>query len=197
MFGWLREKNENARVYMCTKEVLWDLDAADPMKRARILAMTSLFRKMILVDGNIPPMILNNPLLFSRKDLMKVYIVLEDARNLMQFQFDTTKKNMQSLGLELPAFSIEHFKNTRRSFEVWMVVLGAGIKPDLRDQARLLWNHLETSRENLPKAVTQLFEISNKTKELTGSDDSIFSDISSEDWLDICEFQPAIFEQKI
>ncbi|CAD5265873.1 hypothetical protein BOSE62_30244 [Bosea sp. 62] len=54
MLGWLAKKSENARVYMCVKEVLWDLEKADGLRRATLLMLAQWFRLTMTDDGGCP-----------------------------------------------------------------------------------------------------------------------------------------------
>jgi hypothetical protein len=44
MLGWLAKKSENARAYMCMKEVKWDLERADGLRRATLLLLAERLR---------------------------------------------------------------------------------------------------------------------------------------------------------
>lgn len=135
MLGWLAKKGQQSRVYMCIKEVKWDLESADAVRRAMIVAMATIIRVDVIEGSGLPQEVLNRPLDYSRDDLMRFYVQLEDIRNANNLQIQNVQKMMRRFGTELPDFAIEHAKLTGRALEVWMCTIGAGIAVDRRDLA--------------------------------------------------------------
>ncbi len=115
MFGWFQKKGENARVYMSTKEVTWEIDGAEQLYRAKILAIASALRDTMFEDGELPSEVLDRPLDFSRAELMQVYGILEDIRNNARSQLEQLKKVAPSVGMEIPEFALEHMKDSNRA----------------------------------------------------------------------------------
>jgi hypothetical protein len=62
MLGWLSKKSENARVYMCVKEVKWDLEKADVPRRAMLLLLAQWYRVGMTEQGGAPHSIFDRPL---------------------------------------------------------------------------------------------------------------------------------------
>ena len=181
MFGWLKKKGEGSRVYMCIKEVKWELESGDPLKQAKILAISSVMGKEFFDSGDIPIDVVDRPLDYSRDDLMKFYESLEDIRNNNTLQIAHTKKMMRQMGVELPKFAEEHAKQTNRSLEVWMATVGAGIALDRRDDVREIWKLLIQSKLSLDEAMDEIVATENKTMEITGQEGGMFSDYDREE----------------
>jgi hypothetical protein len=85
MFGWLAKKNEDARVYMCVKEVKWDIEKSDELRRAVILVMAHIQRIGMSEDEDLKR-IIDNPFAFDRRDAVFLYVRLEDLRNTIRLQ---------------------------------------------------------------------------------------------------------------
>jgi hypothetical protein len=192
MVGWLAKKAQNSRVYMCIKEVKWELETATPLRQATILALAQYFRGRMLREMDVPDAMLDKPLDYSRSDLWSIYDILETLRNQNTLQLDATIKNARRIGMELPQFSIDHAKATSRALEVWMATLGAGIVPDRRDDVRAIWSHLSGSLEHVEEAIIQLRTVEQRTSEMTGMPaEEMFAEINPNDWLAYCRFVPS------
>ncbi len=197
MLGWLKKKVQNSRVYMCTKEVKWELESGDIIKRAKILAIVSVLGREFFNSGDIPIDVIDRPLDYSRDDLMKFYIIMEDIRNNHTLQIAHTKKMMSKLGIEFPSFAEEHAKLTGRSLEILMATIGAGITVERRDDVREIWSLLIKSKELLIKAMDEIIETESKTMEITGQKGGMFAEYGCEEWLAACEFIPAQFKKEL
>ena len=92
MFDWIEKKLENSRVYMCIKEVKWDIEGSTKTRRAVLLASVQYFRNSMLEPRGVPKEIFDNPLEYTRSDLMGFYNILEDVRNQNRRELDATKK---------------------------------------------------------------------------------------------------------
>jgi len=111
MLGWLVKKGQNSRVFMCIKEVKWELEAGSPLKRATILALAQIFRSDMFSELGDSQDVLDCPFDYSRADLMQFYEMLEDIRNQSTMQIEATQKNMKQFGMELPDFAVDHAKH--------------------------------------------------------------------------------------
>jgi hypothetical protein len=194
MLKWLLRKNEDARIYMCIKEVKWELQAADPLKRATILAMAQLVHETTIDEAIAHA--LNHPLDRSREFLIELYRGLEDVRNRCRLELDATKTSMRRFGMELPQFSVEHAKITERGVEVWMCTVGAGISPHLRDEVRQIWAYLVDARGHVELAIEKLRDIERRTCEMTGAA-GMFPPMSDEQWEDLCGYVPTMFRGRL
>jgi len=197
MLQWLTNRNHDARVYMCIKEVKWELEKADPIKRAKILAVAmSLFQEM--QDPEFPlEQLVNRPLDYPRKDLLMIYENLENLRNDGVRQWEHMKKNMRQFGMDLPDFSDQHFKLVRRALEIWMITVGAGIAPNRRDDVREIWKMLTSSRSRLDEAIESLVEVEEKTASLTGQSADMFSYMDPIKFKEACSFVPEQFSKEL
>ncbi len=193
MLQWIGKKGEDARVYMCIKEIKGELGVADGVQRATILAMVQLLRQSMFIDTGTEG-IVDRPLDYSRRELMQFYGGLENIRNQAAIELQNTKANMLRLGMTLPQFAIDHAKNTARGLEVWMCTLGAGICPNRREDVREIWSHLAGSSDHLPVAIHNIKDVERKTGEMTGAG-PIFS-LSYSEWFGLCEYVPSMFEPR-
>jgi hypothetical protein len=198
MVGWLAKKAQNSRVYMCIKEVKWELETATPLKQATILALAQFIRGGMLEEVNVPHAMLDKPLDYSRRDLWSIYDVLETLRNHNTLQLDATIKNARRVGMELPQFSIDHAKATSRALEVWMATIGAGIVPDRRDDVRAIWTHLTGSYDHVGEAIIHLQNVEQRTSEMAGAPaEGMFAQIDPNDWREICRFVPSALKSEL
>jgi hypothetical protein len=198
MFDWLAKKGQNSRVYMCIKEVKWDLEVAAPLKRATILALAQLLRADALSEAGLSADVLDRPLDYCRDHLMRYYELLETWRNSNILQIEAVRANMRRLGMILPTFAVDHATTTGRALEIWMCTLGAGIVTERRDDVRAIWSYLSCSLNNLDQAFQNLQELEQKTAAMTGScDTSMFSTLDISDWKDLCRFVPSAFAKEL
>lgn len=196
MLGWLAKKGQNSRVYMCVKEVKWELETGTQVHRATILAMASLLRVKVLED--FPTSVMDRPLDYSREDLMRFYEMLENIRNMATLHRERLQKSMASLGMALPDFAIAHAKVSNRALEVWMCTLGAGIVPDQRDEVRQIWRYLSGSFPYLATGIANLRKTEQMTARATGSPESgMFGDMETNKWLEASRFVPSAFVNEL
>ncbi|PCJ60345.1 MAG: hypothetical protein COA65_03710 [Rhodospirillaceae bacterium] len=198
MVGWFAKKMQNSKVYMCIKEVKWELETTDKGHHATILALGQFLRQEVFTDIELLGEALDRPLDYSRDDLVHFYEMLENIRNKNAIQLEQTKKNMRRLGIELPEASVQHVKNTSRGLEVWMCTLGAGIAVDRRDDIRDIWKYLSASRSHLEQAILGLRQVEKVTEEMTGMPSAgMFGNFDIEKWIAACEFIPSIFVKEL
>jgi len=196
MFGWLQKKSENARVYMCVKELKWDLETASQIRRAKILAMAQLLRTTFSDFPNFEDAI-ENPLDYPRSQIATFYTEMENMRNTASVQMKQLSKQFESMGISLPSEMQEHVKLTNRAIEVWMTLFGCGLAPDCRDDVREIWMHLSEAINDVPDAITELRAMSSRQAELTGED--MFSSMApnDEEWILLCNFTPKQFTKNL
>ncbi len=194
MLGWLKKKGQDSRIYMCIKEVKWELETADQIKRARILAIASALRNYCFSAGEIPIDVLDRPLDYSRNDLMLFYEYIETIRNNV-VQIPHTKKMLGKFGMELPAFVEDHAKMTRKALEVWMSTIGSGIATERRDDVRDIWKFLAQSKPFINEAMDQIVDNERTTLKMTGQtdEDGVFVNYDRDEWESACEFVPSQF----
>ena len=195
MFDWLKKKSENARVYMCVKELKWDLETASPIRRAKVLAMAQLLR-IGFVDIPSFKDAIENPLEYPREQMAYMYGTLENMRNSAAMQIPQMKKNsIQILGAELPEEMIDHVKLTNRATEVWMTLFGCGLAPDVREDVRQIWTYMLSSKNHLTSAMSDLRDMAKRQKRFTG--ENIFEDVYDDEWIELCEFIPKQFSKSL
>ncbi len=192
MFGWINKKGQNARIFMCIKELLWDLESSSPLRRAKMVAYSSVYRMAWTEEGVlIYEDVLSRPFDYSRDDLMKIYEEHEDLRNNGALELEQIKKkHMRIHGFDLPAFAIEQSKLTRRALEILMCTIGVGIVPERRAEVRKIWRYLIDSFPQLNEAILSLREQEDKVCKMTGTDERIFP-ADTNLWLDMCRFVPS------
>lgn len=196
MFGWLQKKSENARVYMCVKELKWELEAASKIHRAKILAMAQLLRTTFSDFPNFEDAI-ENPLDYPRSQIATFYTEMESMRNSASLQMKQLSKQFESMGISLPSEMQEHVKLSNRALEVWMTLFGCGLAPDCRDDVREIWMLLSGAIDDVPNAITELRAMSSRQAKLTGED--MFSSTAphDEDWIILCNFIPKQFTKNL
>lgn len=198
MLGWLVKKGQQSRVYMCIKEVMWELQSSDSVRRAMILAIASVLRVKAIEGSGIPHDILDRPLDYSRDDLMRFYGQLEDIRNANTLQIQHVRKTMRRLGEELPEFAVQHARNTGRGLEVWMCTIAAGIAVDRRDDVRDIWRLMISSKRSLLEAFKRLRATEQRTAEMTGvAGSEMFIAIEDQSWFEACRFVPSVFIKEL
>jgi hypothetical protein len=80
MTGWIAKKAQDTRINMCVKEVVWDLESGDGLRRATILALAQFLRSSFQEERLLTEA-LDRPLSLGRDDLLSLYERLETLRN--------------------------------------------------------------------------------------------------------------------
>jgi hypothetical protein len=184
MFGWLTKKSLDARVFMCVKEVKWDLENSDGLRRATILVLAQIIRSNMCAN-DVDERLFSNPRAYNQDGLSLAYQTLEDTRNSQTVQRDRIKKMM-------PTYAVAHSKNATRGLEVWMCSLGAAIVPGVGDDVRAIWRMLMDSRPLVNKALDQLKAVETMTMLDTGRSDHRFGALSTQDIEAIAAFAPSV-----
>ena len=203
MLSWLKSKNDSARVYMCMKELMWDLESASPLRRARILILGQIVRATTF--GLEPTMqdIFDRPFDYPRSDLIELYEGIEKIRNQANSQLEHLKKISVSLtGAELPEVVVSRSKDSSRGLEIWMCTLGAGVAPNRRDEVRQIWELLQSSIGAVPEAVESLLKddelMQQRSMQLTGhTNQTMWDDLSIDQIALACRFVPSIFTKRL
>jgi hypothetical protein len=194
MFGWLAKKGEDARVFMCVKEVKWELEKADGVRRATILLIAQYFRLNMEKEG-LENRVFDNPFAYTRTEMLQFYSGLEVTRNNMVRGHEHTNRMMQPLS-GWPDYAARHSRNAIRGMEVWMCNTGAAVAPAVRDDIRLLWNRLNGSKGFLTEAIKSLREVERMTESATGvsgGSGGIPDALSVDEWPRIASFVPSVF----
>ncbi len=218
MFNWFQKKSENACVYMCVKELKWDLKNSTPLRRAKILAIAQLLRHNF---SEIPLFqdAINSPFNCPREQMITIYGGMENMRNLATIQLSQLKKTFSKLFKEFPdAIRIlpfdkfpdemeDHVKLTNKALEVWMTLIGCSFVPNVRDDVRKIWDFLLNSKGILKHAMTDLREFSVKQAQLEkpinpeiaqliGRENVMYIMPPTDDeWLLLCDFIPSQFSK--
>jgi hypothetical protein len=189
LFDWLKKKSQNARVYMCVKELKWDLEQSSDMRKAKVLAMAQLLRKAFSDDFPLEDVI-NEPWVYPREQIEPLYSGLEDMRNGAVVQLASLKKSFAGMGYKLPEDVEPHVKLTNRSLEVWMTSLGIGMAPDTMQDVQSIWQHLDIPNGHLLPAMSDLREMAARQQEYTGI--NIFDEmyVTDSQWAFLCDFRP-------
>jgi hypothetical protein len=199
MLRWLATRGENARVYMCIKEVKWDLETADTPRRAMLLANAQRFRLEMLDEdkAGLAPSYFDLSRSHSRADLFKIYEVFETIRNNMNYQYEQIQKRLARIGVMLPAYAVEHSKNINRGLEVRMCTLGSGIVPDRHDDVRKIWMMLSEGLPLVPEAIRRLQEIAESMATFTGASNptDMFDEQTIPKLLAAADFVPSAFRR--
>lgn len=197
MLEWLMKKGQNSRVLMCIKEVKWELEAADPTRRAAILIVAQSLRTSALSEDAIPASVFDRPLDYSRDDLMRFYGILEDIRNMGTAQLEQNQRGLRRLGIEMPEFAVRHAKDTNKALEIWMCTLGAGICPDRRDDVRVVWRLLADARSHLAEGAAHLKKVERMTSDATGESASMMDVPAWAELQQLCAFVPSSFTSQL
>jgi hypothetical protein len=153
MFKWISQAGEDARVKMCVKSVLWELEMAGMKKRAKILLLAQTNRFQWTSSGAVDLRVLENPLAFPRADMWMVYETLEAARNRLTAQAENIKRQLKAVGMPIPPSSEADMKDSVTAIEIWMCVVGMGIVPQARESVWKIWTVMLAAAEHIPDAL--------------------------------------------
>ncbi len=193
MFGWLAKKGEDARVAMCVKELKWDLETAQPLRRAKILALAQLLRSELLSASGLPTGLIDQPFNYDRATVVQLYTTLETIRNSSALELEQSKKVSARIGMPFPALVEQQSKDTRRAIEVWMISVGVGVLPSARDDARAIWALLWGEQAFLPAAMRSLRDMESELAATFGTEPTgMFSSVPDGEWLALCQYRPTM-----
>lgn len=193
MFGWLAKKGQDARVYMCVKEMKMALGAASDVRRAKILAMASLLRGQLFSGAGLPREAIDHPMGQPSDQLMQIYEMLEEMRNHNTREILLTKKRLAQFGMSLPAAAEEHAKNTGFGVEVWMATVAPGIVAERSDDVLKIWELLRGSRARLDEALEGILHTEAQTMSMLGQERGPLANIDRSEWLELCDYEPSQF----
>jgi hypothetical protein len=196
MLNWLRKRGENSRIYMCCKEVRWDIERATDERLAIILALSCLYRDILTEEMGVPANVLDRPSSYERGNLITFYSVLETVRNNNAAQFGQVRTFFKGMGLPLPEFLSQHTANVGRAIETWMCTIGGGAKPEVQEEVRLIWGGLLRSAPLLPQAMMHLHAVEERTERHLGESPRFLRHFTPEDVAFGADDVPADYRQK-
>lgn len=188
MLGWITKKSEDAKIYMCIKDLKWTLQNSSPIERATVFAIAAVLGTEFFSVGMLPREVAHRPLMFSRELLARIYEALESIRNDTSIQLITLKKKLAQFGASFPPGVEAHAKRTCRAVEVWMVTVAAGIAPARADETRLIWKLLRESQSHLEEAFDDIVENEKLTMGLVGQDNGTFTSLDRQEWRETCGY---------
>lgn len=197
MFGWLAKKSENARIYMCVKDLKWNLEGSSGVDRAQLLAIAVVLGDQFFGEDTFPKRVADRPLDFPKDQLLRVYEVLEEVRNHNEMELSSTKKRLAQVGMTFPEGAEEHAKRTARALEVWMATVASGIVTERRDEVRSIWKLLHTSKPHLGEAFENIVDTEKQIMSFTGQDDWLFTSLDRQQWRDMCSYVPSQFQSEL
>jgi hypothetical protein len=194
MLTWLARRSEEARVHRCIKEMKWELQWANLVKRATILAMAQGVRVAFGEAGMAEAF--DRPLDCRKEALFDIYRQMEGIRDQTSVALGVAKSNPRRGDVELPELSVEHAKMTTRGVEVWMCTLGAGITPHRYEDVVLIWSYLASSFSHVEQAIRALRDIEKRTREMTGAVGAMLPPIPDGEWKEACAYVPSALRPK-
>lgn len=194
MFKWFSNKSINARIKLCTKEVLWDLEQSDPIRCAEILTMLTLLRWDLIREGGSFSLPLDSPSFIPRETLIAKYEGLEHARNMSSTQGDLIVKQLTASDLPSGTSLKGHLLKSRRALEVLMITIGIGINSSIKEDVRSVWNLLHKSAISIDEALTRLREFEDMSNALSPwSATTTFSTLDFEFLKQESTYSPSIY----
>lgn len=180
MFGFLKKKNQDVRVLMCIKQADLLLSSYSEKRRARILIMLTMCQLEFRSTGIDIFNLILHPHMFSRKELMTAYESLEDSRNNMIQQLSQTAKMAHQIYGDFPSFAKKHAEDTRTALEIIMATLGGNIVNNQKHNILKIWKFLETTKQQLNEAFSEINQTVEKTSEIIGNEINVFQGMSED-----------------
>jgi hypothetical protein len=184
MLSWPVRRGEDSRVYRCIKKMKRELQWANLVKRATILALAQGVRVSPSAAGMADAF--DRPLDCSRETLFDLFRIVEAIRDQSSVALDTTQSSLQPAEM-----FAEHRNMATRGVEVWMCTLGAGIVPDSHEDVVLIWSYLASSFSNIEQAIRNLRYIEKRMYEATGTSDTMLPSMPDEEWKKLCAYVPS------
>ena len=189
MLSWLAHRDDESRVDRCIKAMKWELQWANLVKRATILALAQRVRVRFAETATAEA--LDRPLDCRRDVLLEIFRRLEGFKDRHGHTLDATSSTIRGTNVELSEMLVEHAGQTTRGVEVWMCTLGAGIIPHSREDVVLIWSYLTSSFSYVEQAIGNLRHVENLTREATGEADAVLPPIADEEWKKLCTYAPS------
>ena len=194
MLSWPARGGRDSRVYKCIKEMKWELQWANLVKRATILAMAQGVR---VTSGEAGMADAFDRLLdCSRETLFDIFGRMEATRDQSSVALHATQSSLRRVDVGLSEMIVEHTNVTTCGVEVWMCTLGAGIIPDSREDVALIWSYLASSFSHVEQAIRNLRHIEKRTREATGTAGAMLPPIPDEEWKVLCTYVPSALRPK-
>jgi hypothetical protein len=194
MFGWLIAGAQKSRVLMCTKELKWDLESADDMRRSMILLLGQHFRLMTVKNG-IENDAFDKPENYTKDEMLQFYTAMEGLRNNATLERERLRK-LARLGGVFPQYAEDHSKNCNRGIEIWMCTVGTVFAQSAKKDVTAIWKMFLQQPATIRRAFDHLKDIAQRTHKDTGAGGDMLADVTMDDWLAAANFVPTAYRPK-
>jgi len=150
--GWLVNKLRNGRISLAIKELKYDIDSADGVRRAKILFKAQEYRESA-VGGGVSAEVFENPQKYPRDFVMETVSGFEDVIIDGQDQLNNAVTHMKNIGMDSSDLRLQMLIE-KRAVQVWIASLGATEK--LVPEVRNIWAKLIGSMTNLPAVYNEM-----------------------------------------
>lgn len=179
-----------SRAKMLMQELSWELEAADPVFRARVAMLANMFRAEVIDPDPLMRSIIDDPFQHSLEDLAAFYNMIETVRNADKAKHRQLHQYKKSVGnpSQLDYFDEEQTKASQRSLEVWMVISAMPIvKKNGIDYGAKIWNLISVSDELISAALGKMQVLEECLEESVGE---IMGLPTCGEAIELCQYRP-------
>ena len=180
---------------MLMQELSWELEAADPVFRARVALLANMLRTDMIDPDPLMRSIIDDPFQHSLEDLAAFYNMIETVRNADKVKHRQLHQYKKSLGnpSQLDYFDEEQTKASQRSLEVWMAISAMPIvKTKGIDYGAKIWNLIWVRDDLIFAALGKMRALEECAKESGGESMGL---PTREEAFELCQYRPSALRQ--
>lgn len=177
---------------MLMQELKWELEAADPVFRARVAILANMLRYETIDTDPYVRLMLDDPFQHSKTDLAAYYNAAETARNAAKAQHRRLHKYKKSMGSpsQFDFFDEEQTNAAQRSTEVWMATSAMPIVKNGLDYGTAIWNLITVTDELILEALEKMQTLEEIAFESMGPGESMGLPTDDEA-IELCRYRPS------
>ena len=160
-----------SRAKMLMQELSWELEAADPVFRARVALLTNMLRADMIDPDSLMRSIVDDPFQHPLEDLAAFYNEIEIVRNADKTKHRQLHQYKKSMGnpSQFDYFDEEQTEASQRSLEVWMATSAMPIvKKNGIDYGTRIWNLISVPDDLISAALGKMQALDECLEESVG-----------------------------
>ena len=183
-----------SRAKMLMQELNWELEAADPVFRARVALLANMLRAEMIDPDPLMRSMVDDPFQHSVDDLAAFYNEIENVRNADKAKHRKLHQYKKSVGSppELDYFDEEQTKASQRSLEVWMATSAIPIvKKNGIDYGAKIWDLISVSDDLISAALGKMRALEKCADEAGGGSMCLPTRKKA---IELCQYRPSALQ---
>lgn len=195
VFKWLRHRKRVQDLNNKSDALLRALKDTDRTTRAMVLAMSAVYRFRVIDRSAQLSKALNYSGKMSKERIGLIFELLQAIQVKTQQEKNALDQKLEALEVKENT-QITHWRKSQLGMDLWMITIGTGYTPKIKEKTIKIWSLLDESASELSQAFNQLKQLQNTVNELSPTPTVMFGDITDSQWQALCSYRPAFFDPK-